>query len=119
MSRFSSRFSLAMAAAATALLAFAHDASAFSIVNAGNYAQGGARVMMTNPDELYRQNLRDGSGFGGNNTRTGDGYGGLEIYDVTKPYGRADGMPSFPGADNHLSLGTNAGMLQYGAIPGR
>jgi len=113
------RFSVALAAAATAFVAFAHDASAFSIVNQSNYAQGGAKMMMTNPDELYRKNLRDGSGFGGNNSRTGNGYGGLDIYDMSKPYDRPNTMPSFPGADNHLSPGANAGMLTYGAIPGR
>jgi hypothetical protein len=113
------RFSVAMAAAVAALLAFAHEASAFSIVNQSNYAQGGARIMMSNPDELYRKNLRDGGFSSGNNTRSGNGYGGLGIYDITQPYDRPNTMPSFPGADNHLSLGANAGMLSYGATPGR
>ena len=77
-------------------------------------------MMLANPETQSNANsTRNNStrSLFGNSSH--DGYGGLEVYDITRPYGVYDTMPSFPGANNHMSLGANAGMLTFGATPGR
>ncbi len=106
---------------AAVLALVSQGAHAFTIVNQENYSQGGARMMQLNLDAQYNtKKLRDGTGWNsGNSSAGGQGYGGLETYNITRPYGTYDHMPQFPGSNNHLSPGANAGMLQYGATPGR
>ncbi len=105
----------------TALIGFAATGSgawAFTIVNQGNIAQGGSRAMMTDPDSAYAKNAQANQQLGLFNSQL-PGYGGYGALDFSQGAIHQDNMPSFPGADNHLTPGTNAGVLQYGAIPGR
>lgn len=109
---------------ALAVLAMASQAQAFTVINQSNAASGGSRVMLTDPSGVAALS-RDGTrapapslGVTGGLSR-GPGYGGAGIYDYSAGSAAPDNFPKFPGADNHLSPGVNAGMLTYGAIPGR
>jgi hypothetical protein len=104
-------------AALAGLSLTASAACAFTIVNQSNYAEGGARIMMTNPDAAYGQ-AKQAPSLG---ISHGDlpGYGGYGVFDRSQGSTAHDNFPSFPGQDNHLTPGTNAGVLQYGAVPGR
>jgi hypothetical protein len=111
-------------AAALAVLAGASQAQAFTVINQSNAASGGSRVMLTDPNGVAALS-RDGtapssSSFGvTGGLGRGPGYGGVGIFDYSNGSTAPDNFPQFPGSDNHLSPGINAGMLNYGAIPGR
>jgi hypothetical protein len=108
-----------------ALLAMASQAQAFTVINQNNAASGGSRVMLADPSGVAALS-RDGTrtptapslGVTGGLTR-GPGYGGVGVFDYSNGSTAPDNFPKFPGADNHLNPGVNAGMLNYGAIPGR
>ncbi len=110
---------------ALAVVAQASQAQAFTVINAGNAASGGSRMMLSDPAGVAALS-RDGTpapsapalGVSGGLNR-GPGYGGVGIYDYSSGSSAPDSFPKFPGADNHLNPGVNAGMLTYGAIPGR
>ena len=110
--------------AGLAVLAMASQAQAFTVINQSNAASGGARVMLADPGAVAAMS-RDGTtpstpsfGVTGGLGR-GPGYGGVGIFDYSNGSTAPDNFPQFPGSDNHLNLGVNAGMLNYGAIPGR
>jgi hypothetical protein len=104
-------------AALAGLSLTASAASAFTIVNSSNYAEGGARIMMTDPDAAYGKGKQNpGLGISSSNL---PGYGGYGVFDRAQGSTAHDNFPSFPGQDNHLTPGTNAGVLEYGAVPGR
>jgi hypothetical protein len=109
---------------ALAMLALASQAQAFTVINQGNAASGGSRMMLSDPNGVAALS-RDGTkpstpsfGVTGGLNR-GPGYGGVGIYDYSSGSTAYDPFPRFPGSDNHLTPGVNAGMLTYGAVPGR
>jgi hypothetical protein len=118
------RHLLAALVSGLSVLAVASQAQAFTVINQGNAASGGARVMLADPSGVAALS-RDGTrapatslGVSGGLNR-GPGYGGVGIYDTSNGSTAPDTFPKFPGADNHLTPGVNAGLLNYGAIPGR
>lgn len=119
------RHLLAALVSGLAVVALASEAQAFTVINQGNAASGGARVMLADPSGVAALS-RDGTrapatqalGVTGGLNR-GPGYGGVGIYDYSNGSTAPDNFPKFPGADNHLNPGVNAGLLNYGAIPGR
>ncbi|TAK98404.1 MAG: hypothetical protein EPO08_19060 [Rhodospirillaceae bacterium] len=116
---------VAAAVAGLALLG-SHGAHAFTIVNQSNYAMGGSSglAMADRDAALGAKGTESGGGlsFGLNNSAglgNGPGYGGYGAIDLSNGSTSHDNFPTFPGADNHLTPGTNAGILQYGVIPHR
>jgi hypothetical protein len=109
---------LVICAALVGFAASGPGAWAFTIVNQSNIADGGSRAMMTDPDNAYKAQSQANGQAGLFNSQL-PGYGGYGAFDYSQESLHRDGMPVFPGEDNHLTPGANAGVLNYGAIPGR
>jgi len=109
------RIGFVTAAACAALLLGSAGAHAFTVINQNNYAAGGAKMLNSPNTTTTPQTDAYASHF----SDKGPGYGGYGVFDFSAGSTSHDNFPSFPGQNNHLTPGANAGMLQYGATPGR